>query len=77
MQSLVHGLACGGKEQEICEVPATGRHSPYSLGWAGDQLAETETCLVGCPSLNIDHLEHGWLWEWDKGFKMLTVHIHC
>lgn len=20
--------------------------------------------------------EYGWLWEWDKGFKILPVHIH-
>lgn len=77
MQSLAYGSACGGKEQESCGVPATGRHSQHLLGWAGAQLAEAETSLVESPPLNMSSSEYGWLWEWDSGFKILSVHIRC
>lgn len=77
MQCLAYELACGGKEQEGYGFPATGRQPRQLLGLAGARLAEAETRLVGCPPLNTDGSECGWLWEWDKGFKMLPVHIHC
>lgn len=59
MQSLAYGLACRGKEQGGWGVPATGWHPWHSLGWAGAQLAETETCLVECPPLNRDGFGSG------------------
>lgn len=77
MQSLAYGSACGGKEQESCGVPTTWTHPRHLLGWAGAQLAEAGTCLVECPPLDMDGSGYGWLWGWDKGFKILPVHIHC
>lgn len=59
MQSLAYGSACGGKEQESCGVPATGRHPRHLLGWAGAQLAEAETCLTERPPLNMGGFEYG------------------
>ena len=73
MQSIAYGLACGGKK-ESCGVPATGRSHRHLLGWAGAQLAEADTYLVECPSLNMDGSEYRWLWEWDKRFKILPGH---